>query len=216
MEYTISGFVDRLRGLMKDEFPYLEGRGFNKSGTPKHKDHNDEIRKVAFERNPTVIVDENTLTFDIGNEYAETYYPYYHILEDAPVIRKRYRSTEKTRGSQANIKELGKRDYGRINFNGKTYSREYARNIRGERNKVVQNAQQNVYVGNEKFVINKSANSYKNEHYHYIENMLEKIVPIIAGEFGLGIGRKQITDLSDEFKEQTEADIVSNIFSSMD
>ena len=34
------------------------------------------------------------LIFDIGNEYAEREYPYYHILEDAPVIRKKGKGTE--------------------------------------------------------------------------------------------------------------------------
>ena len=56
----------------------------------------------------------NMYIFEIGNDYAEENYPYYHILEDAEVIRKRGRGTSKSKGSQAQIEKLSQRDYGPV------------------------------------------------------------------------------------------------------
>lgn len=197
MDFEINSFVSTLREKMYKEFPYMKDEELNFA---KHPNRPLNIRDIAFMWLPINIGAEgNTITFDIGSEYAEENYPYYHILEDAPVIRKAGRGTAKSKGSQAQIRELGKRDYGRINFNGKTYSREYAKNIRGERNKVVKNA-----------------TSYRNIHYHYIENMLDKIVPVIAAEYNLKVGRKQLTDLSEEYEQQQLEDRISNIFASFE
>lgn len=96
---------------MYNHFPNLKDRGHNPNGSFKHGEFNEEIRDVAFKNNQTIVVSENEYTFDIGNEYAEEHYPYYHILEDAPYIRKRDRGTAKTRGSQAKVEKLGDRNY---------------------------------------------------------------------------------------------------------
>lgn len=215
MDFEINSFVSTLREKMYEEFPYMKDEALNFAKHPKRPLN---IRDIAFMWLPiNVGAEGNTITFDIGSEYAEENYPYYHILEDAPVIRKANRGTTKTKGSQAQIRELGKRDYGRINFNGKTYSREYAKNIRGERNSVVKNATaRKVGYGGKVYYINKDANSYRNIHYHYIENMLEKIVPVIATEYNLKVGRKKITDLSEEYEQQQLEDRISNILASFE
>lgn len=164
MEFTVGSFTKRLRELMYDNFPNLPERGVNPNGTPKHGEHNEEIRDVAFMNNPTYMIDENTNAFEIGNEFAEEYYPYYHILEDAPYIRKRGKGTGKTKGSQAEIKELGKRDYNIISFNGKTYGREYARNVRGKRDRLSSSSHWITDNNGRKMMVNREANAYQNVH----------------------------------------------------
>ena len=109
------------------------------------------------------------ITFDIGDDYSEQYYPYYHILQDSPVIHKRGKGTAKSKGTMAEIKNLSQRDYGRINFNGKTFSREYTRNVRGARASVISNSTR--YVGGKK--INMDSTTYANTHYHYIDKILD-------------------------------------------
>ena len=88
MDFVLGSFVDRLRELMYNRFPYLPDRGKNPNGTFKHGQYNEQIRDVAFKNNPTISLSPNQFSFDIGNEYSEEHYPYYHILEDAPYIRK--------------------------------------------------------------------------------------------------------------------------------
>lgn len=202
MEYSITAFVDRLRELMYIQFPYLPDRGKNPSGSYKHGQHNGQIRDVAFKNNP-VIYTQDSATFDIGNELAEQYYPYYHILEDAPAIRKKYKGTKKTKGSQAEIKELGKRDYGRVSFNGKTFTKEYSRNVRGERKRIGSvSSWAKDYKGNE-YMINREANAYLNIHYHYIENMLNSnILDKLALDFDMKRSRTIDTGLADEYMLQ--------------
>lgn len=196
MDYTIRTFVDRLRTNMYLRFPYesdmtnyLKHVLGNKNPKPKH------IRDVAFMDNPIEYIGDDMLVFEIGNEFAEREYPYYHILEDAPVIRKKGQATEKTKGSQDKITNLSARDYGIITFNGKTFSKEYSRNVRGKRASVIQNSTR--YINGKK--VNRGANSYQNVHYHYIENMLLAINPILADEFGMKYARVGSADLQTDY-----------------
>lgn len=202
-EFNIVSFTERLREMMYNYFPFLPKRGVNASGTPKHKDYNEEIRNVAFKNNPTIMVDENQYTFEIGNEYSEEHYPYYHILQNTPYIRKRNKGTKKTRGSQANV-EVGKRDYEFVTWNGKTFTKEYTRNVRGKRqriNKVSHWATD--YKGNRIF-INRESNSYLNEHYNFINKMLNDIIlDNLAIEFNLKKGRTVNEGLGEEWGEQS-------------
>lgn len=212
MEFSLGSFTKRLRELMYDRFPNLPERGFNPNGTPKHGEHNQEIRDVAFMNNATYMIDENTNAFEIGNEFAEEYYPYYHILEDAPYIRKRGKGTSKTKGSQAEIKELSKRDYNIISFNGKTYGREYARNVRGKRDRLASVSHWTTDSRGHKMWVNREASSYQNTHYHYIEKMMNGgILEQLALEFGLQQKRTQITGLQEDYEAMNIVDIINSM-----
>ena len=204
MEFDIETFTTRLRELMYDSpyFPYLAERGKNRSGSFKHKLKNNEIKNVAFKTNPTLIVGDMR-TFDIGNSYAEAEYPYYHILEDAPAIRKRGKGTKKTKGSQATITKSMDRDYNIVSWNGKTFTKEYARNVRGKRNRLSNVSHWATDYNGDLWFINRNAGSYKNEHYHYIERMLNNgILDAIATEFGLTRKRTVDTGLKEEYISQ--------------
>ena len=215
MEYNIKTFVDRVREVMYDNFPTLPNRGFNPNGTPKHGQYNREIRDVAFMDNATQVLTDDMVSFDIGNEYAEEHYPYYHILEDAPVIHKRDRGTEESKGSQGRVANLGQRDYGIVTFNGKSFSKEYAKNVRGSRASVVDRATRFVTVRGVRYKYNADSNVYKNVHYHYIEKMLEIVVPLVAQEFGLEYVGVSSTGLAEEYGLQeygiADADFVNQI-----
>lgn len=211
MDFTLQGFTQSIRQNLYDNFPYES----EKVNEQKHKDRPLHIRDIAFGYLPSV-ENGNTIYFDIGSDYAEQYYPYYHILEDAEVIRKRGKGTKGSKGSQAEIKELGKRDYGRINFNGKTYSREYRKNVRGQRSRL--GTATKVVVGGDgkSYRVNPNANYYQNVHYHYIERTLDMVLPWIAQEYGLRMGRTEITSLESEYTEQESADRIMNIMSSFE
>lgn len=206
MEFTIVDFVSTVREMMYNQFPYLPNRGKNPSGSFKHKNDNQQIRDVAFKNNPTAFPSENTATFDIGGEYAEMAYPYYHILQDARTIHKRGKGTKSSKGSQAKVEPVSTRDYGRVSWNGKTFTKEYAKNVRGNRYKY-NSAQRYVKIGGERLLVNKTADSYVNIHYHYIDRILDNILPYIAQMYGMKMARKQDSGLSEEYAMQQTMDI---------
>ena len=183
MDYNINDFTKRLRELMESYFPY-EDDSINEK---KHKNRLGHIKQVAFKDNPTETLSENMLAFNIGNAKSESEYPYYHILENAPVIKKKGRATKESRGSQQYVYPMSKRDYEKVTLKGKTFSKEYVKNIRGARKRVVENSTQYVKIGNKTFKINKNADSYKNVHYQYIEIMLSHIVNTLSSEFRMKI-----------------------------
>lgn len=195
MEYSLDLFVSELRNVMYEsaDFPF-ESDLINLKKHPKRNLH---IKDVAFKSNDTMFVDDDKRSFDIGNYYAEQDYPYYHILQDSPVIRKRGKATEKTRGSQAKVSELGKRDYNKISFNGKTYTREYAKNIRGKRNSIVDRSTQ----WNNGVKINKESINYKNIHYHWIDKVLDVSVHQVAYSFGGRVIASRNTSLEEDYNE---------------
>ena len=195
MDFEINAFVSQLRKNMYVKFPY-ERDFINKE---KHKGREEHIRDVAFDRNPTLSADDGILYFEIGNEYSEERYPYYHILEDAPVIRKKDRGTDKTKGSQAKIEKVSERDYGIVNWNGKTFTKEYSRNIRGQRSRVVDKATRFVKIRGKRYRYNADSNSYKNIHYRYIENMLSEILPLLASEFNMKYVGTSSSGLQEEY-----------------
>ena len=204
MEYNIIDFVNLLRQRMYVKFPY-ENDSINelKHITGNKNPKPDHIRDIAFMKNGINIINENLIVFDIGNEYAEKEYPYYHILEDSPVIRKAYKGTEKSKGSQAMIEDLGQRDYGIVSFNGKTFSKEYSKNVRGKRKSVIDNSTRYVRDSNGNVKkINRRADTYQNIHYQYIEKMLRDINPIMAMTFNMKYGRPQSNGLIEEYTMQ--------------
>ena len=217
MEFDLATFTQTLRDKMVDRFPKLDKRGENPSGSPKHGQYNEMIVDVAFKNNPTILVGEKEYTFDIGNEYSEEHYPYYHILEDAPYIRKRNRGTTKTRGSQANV-EKGKRDYGVVSWNGKTFTKEYQRNVRGTRNRLDKVSHWITNDSGEKEFINRESNTYKNEHYQYIEKMLDIITIELASEFNLKKARVEKTGFEEELAMQwgIDSSTILDIFQSFE
>ena len=213
MEYTIGKFVESLRSQMYDLFPLMD----ESENLKKHKNRPLHIRDVAFYDLPIInSADGEMITFDIGSEYAEANYPYYHILEDAPYIRKAYRGTDKSKGSQDKVIDLGKRDYAKISWNGKTFSKEYQKNVRGKRAAIMGlKATRHMEIGGKDVLVARQANYYENTHYHYIEKMLEKITPILASEFGLKLGRTKLTSLEDDYEEQSNMGLLTDILDSM-
>lgn len=211
MEFTLKGFTDSIRQNLYDNFPY-ESDEINDKKHPNRPLH---IRDIAFGYLPS-IESETSIYFDIGSEYAEEYYPYYHILEDAEVIRKRGRATKSSRGSQANVQPVSKRDYGRISFNGKTYTREYRKNVRGTRSRIGTATKIAVGTDGQVYKINANANYYYNKHYQYIERILNETLPWIAQEYGLQMKRTSITSLEEEYNEQQRLDLITDILSSFE
>ena len=203
MNFTLMDFVNNLRNKMYNLFPYEDDEinylkhvvgtyGHVKNPKPLH------IRDVAFMDNAPMVINENMIVFEIGNEYAEREYPYYHILEDAPVIHKKNLGTERSKGSQDKVSDLSKRDYAIVSFNGKIFTKEYEKNIRGKRKSVINNSTR--YVDGVK--INQGSSTYENRHYHYLENMAVQINPLLAQEYGIEYVGSRGTSLRDDFMEQ--------------
>ena len=207
MEFSLSNFVNEIRQNIYDNFPYES----DDIKMMKHLKRPLHIRDVAL---GLPYMSGNMYIFEIGNDYAEENYPYYHILEDAEVIRKRGRGTSKSKGSQAQIEKLSQRDYGKISFNGKTYSKEYQRNVRGQRSLADKGTIIVVGADGVVYRINKDANYYKNKHYHYIERILNNTLPWIAQANGLRMGRTEMSSLESDYESQEHDSLISGIMSS--
>lgn len=214
MPFDILTFTNRLKELFTESplFPnapeYYENEWGNRQlNSEKHKGRQPLKLKTAVIQciADTTMKEQDTITFDIGSESLERMHPYYHILEDTPVIRKRNKGTGKSLGSQAKVEDVGKRDYGRVSFNGKTFSKEYSRNVRGKRNRLdIVDHYMTDSRGNVKRV-NRESNSYQNVHYRYIERILDSgILDTIAQEQDLKLTRKSNTGLAEEYLMQND------------
>ena len=214
MPFDILTFTNRLKELFTESplFPnapeYYENEWGNRQlNSEKHKGRQPLKLKTAVIQciADTTMKEQDTITFDIGSESLERMHPYYHILEDTPVIRKRNKGTGKSLGSQAKVEDVGKRDYGRVSFNGKTFSKEYSRNVRGKRNRLdIVDHYMTDSRGNVKRV-NRESNSYQNVHYRYIERILDSgILDTIAQEQDLKLMRKSNTGLAEEYLMQND------------
>ena len=210
-EFSLAAFTNSIKQGIYDNFP-VESDEIKEIKHAKRPLH---IRDIAFMWLPN-FQDGESIYFDLGSDYAEEYYPYYHILEDSEVIRKHGRATKTSRGSQAEISELSKRDYGHIKFNGKTYTREYRKNVRGERSRVGTATKTVVGSDGKVYKINPTASYYRNKHYQYIERTLNAILPWIAQEYGLRMGRTEITSLQEEYQTQESENRIMNIMSSFE
>lgn len=214
MPFDILTFTNRLKELFTESplFPnapeYYENEWGNRQlNSEKHKGRQPLKLKTAVIQciADTTLKEQDTITFDIGSESLERMHPYYHILEDAPVIRKKNKGTEKSLGSQAKIEDAGKRDYGRVSFNGKTFSKEYSRNVRGKRNRL--DSVDHYITDSRGHVkrVNRESNSYQNVHYRYIERILDSgILDTIAQEQDLKLMRKANTGLAEEYLMQND------------
>ena len=203
MEFELKAFTDKIRQNLYDNFPY--GSLTNPSGSLRHPNRKGHTRDYAFMNLPLVFQGDSII-FDIGSNNAEKNYPNYHILEDAEVIRTRGKGTKKSKGSQDAISDLKARDYGRVNWNGKTFTQEYKRNVRGVRSR--QGKARQIYVDSNGVVyrVNETANYYYNKHFKYIERTLDATLPFIASEMGLKMKRTIDTGLEEEYLTQSNID----------
>lgn len=200
MEYYIKSFIESIKQTLHDNFPYspefyANNTGYMQTKSAKHPNTPFHVRHVALDINPIEYISEDLMYFDLGNDFAERKYPYYHILEDMPIIRKRGQASEKSKGSQMDIALMSNRDFNLVTFNGKTFTKEYNKNVRGKRKQVVDNSTR--YVSGVK--INSNSNSYENKHYHYIERIMNVTLPFVAETNGLKMGRTAISGFEEEY-----------------
>ena len=193
--------MNSLVSYVANAFPYMQDEEQDQS---KHPNRNPLHLKDAIFDTLMPIHSINSITFDIGNENLERTHPYYHILQEAQVIRKRNRGTNKTKGSQALIEDSGKRDYTKImqvkTQKGYKYAQEYRRNVRGARSLVDKSSHWTTNTSGDRVFVNREASYYNNIHYKYLDNMLDNgIVDMLASEFGMTRKSKQFTGLEDEF-----------------
>jgi len=210
MEYTLENFTNLLLELMKTQFPYMHDK-VKDEDAKKHPNREPlHLRNAVFDK-LAVARNLNQNIFDIGNDTLERTHPYYHILQEAQVIRKANKGTKKSRGSQAKIQDVGKRDYTKITAEIKNdrirYKQEYKRNVRGARSLIGSSSHWTTSASGERVFVNREANYYENIHYHYIDNMLNNgIVDMLADTFGLKRKGTQFTGLADEYQMQTNID----------
>lgn len=226
MEYSITAFTNKLIELFvsSPNMPNMKGVYTNKYGSTqldssKHKkrpEPRDLKSQIERSMNTTMAMDlngEGQISFNIGNEFMELNFPYYHILQQAPVIRKKDKGTTKTKGSQMFEKDKAKRDYEQVHWNGKTFTKEYQKNVRGGRLNLNKTS---MHIDGQ--FLNMEQNQYLNVHYKYIDNILNKdVVDQLAATFGMKRQRTKDSGLIDEFafQEDTDVETVLQAFGSM-
>lgn len=228
MEFSVVEFTNRLKEWFLESplFPYYEivnnpqttwEHSRTQKDDSKHLNRNPpHLKQVAKEcLDSTTTTTDDMATFDYGNVVMESNYPHYHILQQAQVIRKKKRGTAKSKGSEEQQKIKALRDYERVNFNGKTFSKEYAKNVRGARSRASSVSHWAVVDGQAKW-INGDSNSYLNVHYQYIDKILdEDVIWKLASYFGLRVMRKKDSGLEEDFNAQiTEEETILDILDS--
>ena len=155
--------------------------------TPTNQRRKPHMKDLAMGQNtPGIAITPTSYYFEIGNTNAEKRTPHYHILEDAKIIRNPYQGTKESRGSQANIRPRGKRDYSVGTFDSTgTFVSEYRPSFaKGRRSYDLIGDKQWKKENNRKFF--KTQNKFRyNEHYAYIERILEKELPDVASALSL-------------------------------
>lgn len=162
--------------------------------SPTRRNNKPHMKDTALLAN-MIVIDKDTVYFEIGNENAEEKTPHYHILEDAKIIRYANRGTDLSKGTQAGVRPKGKRDYGQWSYrrgtqpttagtweNIQEYRENMTRNFFGSgdlgstlpREYAKRKAKQEIY----------NRNYYYNKHYQYIERILALICPDIAANIG--------------------------------
>lgn len=214
MGFTLNNFTERLMQLIFESKLVPEMGSFytdkygrvqsDSSKHPKRPTPRDLRNQISNSMTSTFMSGETTNTFDIGNEKMEQYFPYYHILQEAPVIRKAHMGTTKSKGSQMFERNVAKRDYEKVHWNGKTFTKEYSRNVRGSR--INLNKTQMHLDGQ---FLNTDSKQYLNLHYKYIDRIVDDVAPKLASEFGMKLGRKKDTGLIEEFAMQEGVSIES-------
>jgi hypothetical protein len=211
-EFTLDAFYNSLISYIANSFPYLNDEEVDGS---KHPNRNPlHLKDAVFDNLPNIVMNDQII-FDIGNPRLEETHPYYHILEDSEVIRKKNKGTKTSKGSQDQISDKGARDYGIVKWNGKTFTQEYKKNVRGARSKAQKATRRAFFVDSYGQVfrtqINKDAKYYLNIHYHYIEKAIDNAVPSLCAQFGLKPLRVKDTRLSDEYQmdQDTKAGFIT-------
>ena len=202
MEYDLGTFTRYLKSLLYEKMP------FDKDNLHPHANRNFHMRDLALGQNNVIPVGLNSMYFEIGNDIAEAKAPYYHILEDAQVIRKAGLGTKKSKGSQAFVQDKSKRDYGQATFTITNNSKgqrinpyyEYRRNVRGKRSLVGNSTHRVIDENGVVTKINRESKYYFNIHYNYIERGLETITNLLAHQFDMKLQRTKI-DYSEEYNE---------------
>ena len=216
--FTLSAFANKLIDLFikSPNMPDMKGAYTNKYGwtqldSSKHKkrpEPRDLRSQIDRSMNTTMSADlngEGQISFNIGNEFMELNFPYYHILQQAPTIRKKGKGTNKTKGSQMYEKDKAKRDYEQVHWNGKTFTKEYERNVRGGRLNLNKTS---MHIDGQ--FLNMDQNQYLNMRYKYIDTILDKdVVDQLALYFGMKRKRTQDTGLIDEFADQEGTSVES-------
>ena len=200
MEYDLGTFTRYLKSLLYEKMP------FDRDNKYPHANRNFHMRDLALGQNNVIPVGLNSMYFEIGNDIAESKAPYYHILEDAQVIRKAGFGTKKSKGSQAFIQDKGKRDYGQATFTITNNSKgqrinpyyEYRRNVRGKRSLVGNSTRRVIDENGVVTKINRESKYYFNIHYNYIERGLETITNLLTHQFDMKLQRTKI-DYSEEY-----------------
>lgn len=196
MDFEILTFINELRSLFASAMPYTQDEERKASKHPNTPLH---IKDVALLNNNVVRVDDDTAYFHLGNEEAESLYPYYHILDHAQVIKLAGKGTKKSKGSQAGL-SAKERDFNIFAITttkgGKEKTNyEYKKNVRGRRSK----------IDDKGFA--KDRDSYVNIHYNYVENALDGksgevgIAQILAERYNAVLKRKKslITEAEIDF-----------------
>jgi len=197
----VSQIAVELKTQMEDSsfFPFSD-----RTKTSPSKQFKPHMKNVALKKNPIIVVSPEIQVFELGNEYAEEKAPQYHILEDSKKIKNPNKGTQQSLGSQRNVNEVRKRDYGKVTYlkggNIVEIGQEYRQSFRGRSNIW----QENLRISTKRFEQkwNKKRgyrvdNTFRyNEHFGYIERILEDITPRIAQQINarLVIGNVPLLD----------------------
>lgn len=198
-EFEMNAFIEMLKLGIYNKMPLEKESDFNR----KHKNRSGRMRDLALSQNSVIPLGTDKVYFEIGNDKAESETPQYHILEQAEVIAKAGRGTKKTKGTQNDISNLGQRNYAiwtvKTNKKGKTSMfQEYNKNVRGKRSKIGKSQREIIGNDGKTTIINKESKYYVNEHYQYIEKILDGgLLDQLATEFGLIRKRTSIVDTPD-------------------
>jgi hypothetical protein len=186
--------------------------------TPKNERRKPHMRDVAMGQNvPGIPISPTSYFFEIGNSNAESKTPHYHILEDAKVIRNPYQGTKESRGSQANIRPRGKRDYSVGTFDSTgTFVSEYRPSFRqGRRSYDLIGDKQWKKESNRKTF--KTQNKFRyNIHYAYIERILEKELPNVASMLNLRLSTSRGLMIPEVMKNEPNIRDMISMFHTME
>ena len=164
------------------------------------------MKDAALLANNVNSISETTHLFEIGNDNAEMKAPHYHILEDAQTIHygnRRARRVVKNPDGTKSVRAYGKvRSWGTTKSRGSQAnagaSRDYGKWSYSDDGKL----RQEYRSGGKKKAPTETSTAYDNVHFHYIERIMEVIIPEIASEIGGTVGRGTF----DFFEETEEAD----------
>lgn len=191
----------------------------NRKNYPPSKQFKPHMLNVASKNNPIIMISPDIEYFEIGNEEAEEKAPQYHILEDAKTIRNPYRGTNETLGSQRVIKDRKKRDYGNFMYSpsNNAYVKEYRTAFSGRSD--IWNVNLNLSTKqferqwNKKRGLKYQKTFRYNEHFGYIERILDWELPNVAEAIDARLVRggdfTQLEEFVESYEPQEQAVVES-------